>query len=60
MILETDRLTLRKLTLADAPFIYELVNSPNWLEYIGEKNVKNLKDAENYIQAKILNHYKKK
>ena len=59
MILQTERLTLRKLTLADAPFIYELVNSPNWLEYIGEKNVKNLKDAENYIQAKILNHYKK-
>lgn len=59
MILETERLILRKLTLADAPFIFELVNSPNWLEYIGEKNVKTIEDAEKYIQVKMLDHYKK-
>ena len=59
MILETERLSLRKLTLADAPFIFELLNSPNWLAYIGEKNVKTIADAENYIQVKMLEHYKK-
>ena len=59
MILDTKRLYLRKFNLTDAPFIFELVNSPDWLTYIGNKNVKNLKDAEQYIQEKMLDHYKK-
>ncbi|MDT0552937.1 GNAT family N-acetyltransferase [Urechidicola vernalis] len=58
MILETDRLHILKFTLKDAPFIFELVNSPNWLKFIGDKNVKSLKDAEQYIQEKLLNQYK--
>lgn len=43
--------------LTDALFIFELVNSPAWLKYIGDKNVKSLKDAEQYIQIKILDQY---
>ena len=57
MILVTERLLLRKLTLTDAPFILKLVNDPSWLQYIGDKNVHSLKDAEQYILEKILNHY---
>lgn len=59
MILETERLLLRKLTLEDAPFIFALVNSSNWLKFIGDKQVKTLKDAEAYIQEKMLDHYAK-
>lgn len=57
MNLETERLCIRKFTLEDAPFIFELVNTPSWLQFIGDKNVKTLKDAEQYIQEKMLDHY---
>lgn len=51
MILETKRLRLRELTLNDAEFIYKLVNDPSWLEHIGDKQVRNLNDAKNYITS---------
>lgn len=49
-VLDTNRLTLRWLTLKDALFILELLNEPSWLKYIGDKGVKTLADAQNYIQ----------
>jgi RimJ/RimL family protein N-acetyltransferase len=52
---ETERLKLRPITLKDADFIIDLVNSNGWLEFIGDRNVSNKKDAENYIQ-KILDN----
>jgi RimJ/RimL family protein N-acetyltransferase len=49
-LLETERLTLRWLTAADAPFILQLLNDPSWLRYIGDKGVRTLDDARNYIE----------
>src|SRR5258705_8801031 len=48
-MLETNRLFITELTIADAPFIFELTNTPDWLQFIGDKKIKNLTDAENYI-----------
>lgn len=48
-ILQTQRLVLRQLTPGDAPFIFELVNDPDWLRNIGDKGVRNLDDARGYI-----------
>lgn len=48
-ILETERLQLRELNTDDAEFIFELVNEPAWLQYIGDKGVKNLADSHRYI-----------
>ncbi|MEQ1823572.1 MAG: GNAT family N-acetyltransferase [Fimbriimonadaceae bacterium] len=49
-MIQTERLALRNLTFDDAPFIYELLNDPAWLEHIGDRGVKNLDDARAYIQ----------
>jgi [ribosomal protein S5]-alanine N-acetyltransferase len=48
-VLETERLILRRLTKDDAPFIFELVNDPDWLRFIGDRGVRTLDDARNYI-----------
>ena len=48
-VLETDRLILRRLTLDDAPFILRLVNEPSWIQFIGDRGVRNLDDARNYM-----------
>jgi RimJ/RimL family protein N-acetyltransferase len=48
-VLETDRLSLRWLRADDAEFILELLNDPSFLRFIGDKGVRTLADARDYI-----------
>jgi len=48
-VLETERLSLRRVTVDDAQFILTLLNEPSFLRYIGDKQVRNLEDARQYI-----------
>ena len=48
-VLETKRLSLRRFTVDDAGFILTLLNEPAFLRYIGDKKVRNLDDARQYI-----------
>ncbi|BDS11851.1 GNAT family N-acetyltransferase [Aureispira anguillae] len=50
---ETERLILKPTTKEDAPFILRLLNTPKWIQNIGDRSVRSLKDAEYYIQEKI-------
>jgi RimJ/RimL family protein N-acetyltransferase len=56
-ILETQRLRLRQFTLDDTTFIIELLNSPGWIEFIGERNVKTEQQAAQYLQNGPLKSY---
>ena len=47
--LETQRLLLRRLTVDDAPFILTLLNEPSFIRYIGDKSVRDLDAARQYI-----------
>lgn len=58
-MIETERLILRKYTLEDAPFVYMLMNSEGWLKNIGDRNIKSVADAENYIQTNYFSIYEK-
>ncbi|RNC88463.1 MAG: N-acetyltransferase [Winogradskyella sp.] len=57
MISETKRLILSKITIDDAPFILELMNSPGWLKYIGDRNVKTIAEAKDHIKNNQLKCY---
>lgn len=46
----SERLVLRELNLTDAPFILELLNDGDFHRYIGDRGVRTLSDAEDYIQ----------
>ena len=48
-VLETERLSLRRFTIDDAEFILTLLNEPSFLRYIGDKQVRELEDARQYI-----------
>ena len=50
LAIETSRLKLRWLELTDADFIYQLVNDPQWLRFIGDKQVADLDGARRYIE----------
>lgn len=48
-VLQTERLFIRPITINDAQFILTLLNEPSFLRYIGDKQVRNLDDARQYI-----------
>lgn len=57
-ILQTPRLILREFDYEDTPFIIELVNTPQWLEFIGDRNVHSEADAINYLNNGPLKSYR--
>ena len=58
-ILETQRLVLRRISVDDAEFILELLNQPSFLRYIGDKEVRSVADAVQYIQAGPIASYER-
>ncbi|GHD00475.1 N-acetyltransferase [Pseudorhodoferax aquiterrae] len=56
-VAETPRLTLRRLTLDDAPFYLQLLNEPSWLAHIGDRGVRTPEEAQAHIAAHILAPY---
>lgn len=50
-VLRTDRLVLREVTEADAPFLLHLLNDPGFLRYIGDRGVRTLDDARAYAET---------
>jgi RimJ/RimL family protein N-acetyltransferase len=56
-ILETERLRLSEFTLADTAFIVELLNTPGWLQFIGDRNVRTEEQAAAYLQNGPLKSY---
>jgi [ribosomal protein S5]-alanine N-acetyltransferase len=57
MILETERLVLRRFTPGDASMILALLNDPLWIRFIGERNVRTLEDARAYLEKGPLRSY---
>lgn len=59
LLYETERLYLRPTGKEDAAFIYELLNTPKWLQFIGNRNVNSVEEAEKYIEEKMLPQLKR-
>ena len=53
--LTSDRLTLQLLQPTDAEFIFELVNTPDWIRFIGDRNVSSKEKAVTFIHSVINN-----
>ncbi len=49
-IIETERLALRRMNDADAPFMLDLLNQPSFVENIGDRGVRTLEQARTYIE----------
>jgi RimJ/RimL family protein N-acetyltransferase len=57
IILKTDRLVLRQFTVTDTKFIVELVNTPGWIEFIGDRGIKTDEQAKDYLLNGPLKSY---
>lgn len=60
IILETSRLSLLKPEVSDAPFMLRLVNDPSWLQYIGDRNVHTIEEAEQYLLKGTIHSFQTK
>ena len=56
-ILQTERLILREFIAADAAHILALLNTPGWLEFIGDRNVHTIEQAEQAIEMTYRRSY---
>lgn len=56
-VLRTERLRLRWFTLDDAPQVLELLNEPGWLSNISDPGVRELAQARDWMQGRLLAHY---
>jgi [ribosomal protein S5]-alanine N-acetyltransferase len=59
MIIETDRLQLRLLSVDDADFIRRLLNEPSFIQNIGDRGVRTLDDARAYVLKGPVASYEK-
>lgn len=57
--IETTRLIVRRFVSEDAEFILSLLNDPAFLRYIGDKGVRTLEDARNYLATGPIESYRK-
>ena len=51
---ETERLILKPTSEEDVEFVIELFNTPKWLKYIGDRDIKTVENAREYINTKSL------
>ena len=57
-ILETEHLIIRELrTNNDAEFVYELLNTPKFIKYIGDRGVRSTADAAGFIENRYRVSY---
>lgn len=57
-VLETPRLTLRRLTTGDAAFMLRLLNEPSFIRYIGDRGVRTAAEAREYLLGGPIRSYR--
>ena len=58
-VLETERLVLRRLTVEDAEFVLGLLNEPSFVRFIGDRGVRTIADAREYILKGAIGSYER-
>lgn len=56
---ETERLIIRPISLDDKAFIFDLYNRPKFIQFIGDRQLKTIADAEDYIKNRFLPQFEK-
>lgn len=57
MAIETERLCISEFVPADAPFIIELLNEPDFIRHIADRGVRDIVGAEKYLSDGPLKSY---
>lgn len=55
--IETERLNIRRLALEDAPFMLAMLTDPSFVANIGDRGVRDLAQAGDYLRSRVLASY---
>ena len=58
-VIETERLTLREMSEADAEFVLELLNDPDFIRNIADRGVRTREAAAHYIAERFVESYRR-
>jgi len=56
-VMSTDRLLINRITLDDADFILKLMNDKDWIKNIGDRGIRTIEEAKEYIHTRFLKTY---
>ncbi|MEO1517090.1 MAG: GNAT family N-acetyltransferase [Bacteroidota bacterium] len=57
LICTSPRLRMEEAHSGHSAFIFQLLNSPNWIQFLGDRKIKTEKDALGYIEQKLIGSY---
>jgi RimJ/RimL family protein N-acetyltransferase len=57
-VIETERLTLREMSGADARVVLEILNDPGFIRFVGDRGVRTLDAAARYIEERFVESYR--
>ena len=57
-ILVTERVIVREVEVADAAFILDLLNQPSFIKYIGDRGVRTIVEAGEFIENRYRQSYR--
>lgn len=58
VLIATERLLLSEIQADKTQFVFDLFNDPDCIRFIGDRGIKNLEDAQNYMEDKLINSYR--
>jgi ribosomal-protein-alanine N-acetyltransferase len=59
IVLETDRLQLRRLTRDDAGFLIEVFNDPAFVRFVGDRNIRTVEKAHDFMENGPFESYRR-
>jgi RimJ/RimL family protein N-acetyltransferase len=57
-VIETERLNLREMSEADAEFVFEILNDPGFVRFVGDRGVRTHEAAARYINERFVESYR--
>jgi RimJ/RimL family protein N-acetyltransferase len=58
-VIETERLSLREMSEADAGVVLEVLNDPDFIRYVADRGVRTIEDAKGYIEERFVESYRR-
>ena len=58
-LIETERLRLREVSEADAGFVLEMLNDPDFIRNVADRGVRTLEGARDYIAERFVESYRR-
>ena len=58
-VIETERLSLREMSEADAEFVLEVLNDPDFKRNVADRGVRTLEDARRFISERFVESYRR-